>query len=440
MLADNWIMGVVNILLAMFTTYIFFFYFNIFLVKKEKGIGVLTGSVVLIIWQLGSPEIVRVLPIVGNIGVTVGVTLFVVMNIYEGKTWKKCFFAVAFDTVWMLVETLVSDLLMIYCERLAVSQVFGNFVSKLLFFAMIVALKEVFTSEEVRELSAGHSILLILIPIGSIYIMNAVFTLAYSVGWKYAEIYSLISVMVLLFINVLVFYIYIKLADDLLIKRMNVVYEQQLELCERHQEETEISMLQMRDIRHSMRNHFISILAYAEKGKCEEIIRFVNDVIEAGKMERSGIVNTGNIVIDSLIGYWKRMAENEGIDFRMDLNIPMGLPFKGADISLILGNLLENAVEGAAKAERKKYIQLKVKYDRKNLLIIVKNSYKGELLKGKGKELRTTKEDSSNHGIGLPSVRRTVGKYNGTVSIDESILGCFLIRVVLYGNELEKVT
>src|SRR5699024_977602 len=276
------------------------------------------------------------------------------------------------------------------------SQVFGNFVSKLLFFAMIVALKEVFTSEEVRELSAGHSILLILIPIGSIYIMNAVFTLAYSVGWKYAEIYSLISVMVLLFINVLVFYIYIKLADDLLIKRMNVVYEQQLELCERHQEETEISMLQMRDIRHSMRNHFISILAYAEKGKSEEIIRFVNDVIEAGKMERSGIVNTGNIVIDSLIGYWKRMAENEGIDFRMDLNIPMELPFKGADISLILGNLLENAVEGAAKAERKKYIQLKVKYDRKNLLIIVKNSYKGELLKGKGKELRTTKEDSSN--------------------------------------------
>ena len=133
----------------------------------------------------------------------------------------------------MLVETLVSDLLMIYCERLAVSQVFGNFVSKLLFFAMIVALKEVVTSEEVRELSAGHSILLILIPIGSIYIMNAVFTLAYSVGWKYAEIYSLISVMVLLFINVLVFYIYIKLADDLLIKRMNVVYEQQLELCER---------------------------------------------------------------------------------------------------------------------------------------------------------------------------------------------------------------
>ncbi|MCI6042346.1 ATP-binding protein, partial [bacterium] len=160
------------------------------------------------------------------------------------------------------------------------------------------------------------------------------------------------------------------------------------------------------------------------------------------KLKLFETANTGNIVTDSLVGYWKRTAENKGIEFQAELSIPMDIPFKGADISLILGNLLENAVEGAAKAYRKKYIQLKVKYDRKNLLIIVKNSYNGDLLKGKGKGLRTTKEDSFNHGIGLPSVRRTVEKYNGTVTIDESIPECFLIRVVLYGNEIvkEKVT
>lgn len=264
--------------------------------------------------------------------------------------------------------------------------------------------------------------------------MNAVFTLAHSTGWRYAEVYSIVSVMILLFINVLIFYIYIKLADDLQVKRMNVVYEQQLELCERHQEETEISMLQMRDVRHSMRSHCISILAYAERGECKHIIRFVNDVIEDGKLELSGTVNTGNIVTDSLIGYWGRIAENEGIVFRSELSIPMEMPFKGADISLILGNLLENAVEGAAKAEKKKYIRLKIKYDKRNLLIIVENSYKGEMVKGKGKELKTTKTDTASHGIGLSSVRRAAGKYHGTVSIDDTIPECFVIRVVLYGE------
>lgn len=365
MLTDNWIMGAVDILLAMFTAYIFFLYFDIFFKKKERSIGVLIGIVVFILWQLTSQEIVRVLPAGWNIGVTVGVTLFTVVNIFYGKIWKKCFFAIIFDTVWMLVETLVNNLLMLYCERLAVSQGFGEFASKLLFFVVIVALKKVFTNEEIKELPAGHNILLIFIPVGSIYIMNAVFTMAYSAGWRYAEVYSLISVIILLLINILIFYIYIKLADDLNIKRMNVVYEHQLDLCERHQEETEISMLQMRDVRHSMRNHFISILAYAEKGECERIIKFVDDVIENGNLKLSEKVNTGNIVIDSLVGYWKRTAENGGIEFRSELSIPMEIPFKGADISLILGNLLENAVEGATKANEKKYIRLKLKYDRK---------------------------------------------------------------------------
>lgn len=435
MLADNWIMGAVDILLAMFTTYIFFLYFNIFFEKKERGISPLTGIVVFILWQLTSPEIVRVLPSAWNIGVTVGVTLFAVVNIFLGKIWKKCFFTIIFDTVWMLLETVVNNLLILYCERLAVSQSFGDFASKLLFFAVIVALKKVFTNEEVKELPTGHNILLIFIPVGSIYIMNAVFTMAYSAGWKYAEVYSLISVMILLLINILIFYIYIKLADDLNIRRMNVVYEQQLDLCERHQEETEISMLQMRDVRHSMRNHFISILAYAEKGECEEIIRFVNDVIEDGKLKLFETANTGNIVTDSLVGYWKRTAENKGIEFQAELSIPMDIPFKGADVSLILGNLLENAVEGAAKAEEKRYIRLKIKYDKKNLLIMVENSYKGDLIKGKGEELRTTKADTANHGIGLASVRRTVGKYHGIVSIDDSVPGRFAIRAVLYGEQ-----
>ena len=103
-------------------------------------------------------------------------------------------------------------------------------------------------------------------------------------------------------------------------------------------------------------------------------------------------------------------------------------------IYILAPNLLENAVEGAGKAEKKKYIRLKIKYDKRNLLIIVENSYKGKLVKGTGEELRTTKTDAANHGIGLSSVRRAVGKYHGTVSIDDSIPERFVIRVVLYGE------
>ena len=142
---------------------------------------------------------------------------------------------------------------------------------------------------------------------------------------------------------------------------------------------------------------------------------------------------TGNIVTDSLVEYWQRTAENVGIEFQAELSIPMEMPFKGADISLILGNLLENAAEGAGKARERKYIKLKVKYDKKNLLIVVENSYGGELIKVK-EELRTTKKDAANHGIGLASVRRAVRKYQGIVTVDDTMPERFLVRVVLYGR------
>lgn len=218
---------------------------------------------------------------------------------------------------------------------------------------------------------------------------------------------------------------------DRLVAKITLIHE---DVDKLKQEERELSVLQMRDVRHGMRNHLLSILAYAERGEREKLIQFVTDIIEDGRLRPSEEINTGNIVTDSLVGYWKKKAEDAGIEFLTDLSIPMEMPFRGADISLIMGNLLENAVEGAGRAEGRKYIRLKMKYDKNNLLITIENSYRGKLAKGKGEELRTTKTDTSNHGIGLPSVRRAADKYQGVLSVDTTEPGRFLARVVLYGS------
>lgn len=119
-----------------------------------------------------------------------------------------------------------------------------------------------------------------------------------------------------------------------------------------------------------------------------------------------------------------------GIDFSVNLNIPMEMPFRGADICLILGNLLENAVEAAQKAEGKKYIRFHMKYDKNNLLLFVENNYKGVLIKTKDKRLKSTKTDAGNHGVGLSSVYRIAAKYHGVVTIDDDVANRFLIRVL----------
>lgn len=139
----------------------------------------------------------------------------------------------------------------------------------------------------------------------------------------------------------------------------------------------------------------------------------------------------------SLIGYWYVTAQNKKIIFKTDICIPMIMPFKGADLSLILGYLLENAVEAAEKVEENKYINVKMKFDKNNLLLFVDNSYKGKLLKTRDNRLKSTKSDAENHGVGLASVYRAVAKYHGSVVIEDSEPGKFKIRIVLYSNVQE---
>ena len=426
-----------DILFIIFAVYLFFYYFDIFLKRRKRTVLSMIGLVIFMAWQFEMSS-VNLLPAYGNIIVTIITTLFAVAQIYEGKFWNKCIFTIAFNAIWMLIETISGNILLTYCCEFTDLQALGtlgSFTSKIVFMIAITALKRVFTKDEIKELPVRYSFMLVLIPIGSIYIMNNIFMLGYKLHSNRANIQSAVTAVILLGVNVLVFYIYIKLADDLQLRRMTSVYEQQLDLCERHQQERELSILRLRDMRHNMKNNLVSILAYAENGDNEKIIRFVNEIMEEGGIKTSTVTNSGNIVIDSLIGYWYVEAKKVGIDFSVNLNIPMEMPFRGADICLILGNILENAVEAAQKAEGKKYIRLHMKYDKNNLLLFVENNYKGVLIKTKDKRLKSTKTDAENHGVGLSSVYRIAAKYHGVVTIDDDVANRFLIRVVLYGKQ-----
>ena len=423
----------INILFIGFTIYLFLSYFSMFFTRKGRKIAFVVGLSIFAV-----TDIFLSLPPYLNIGLTIFDTLVAVILIYEGKFWKKCVFVIAFNAIWMMIETFSGYVFLIYFGQFEVLQTleeFGSFVSKCYFLCVIMALKRVFTDDEIKDLPVSYSIMLVLIPTGSIYIMNNIFMLCRRVNSIQANFSSAVVAIILLGMNILIFYIYIRLADELQLKCMTSIYKQQLELCERHQQEREMSLLQLRDVKHNMKNNLVSILAYAEKGENDKIIGFVNEIMDDGGLRISAVTNSGNIVIDSLIGYWYVMAQKVGIEFSADIRIPMKIPFKGADICLILGNLLENAVEASQNADDRKYIGIRMKYDRNNLLIFVENSYNGCLKKTRNKGLSTTKADTQNHGVGLPSVYRAAAKYHGTVNIEDTMPGKFLIRIVLYGEQ-----
>lgn len=105
------------------------------------------------------------------------------------------------------------------------------------------------------------------------------------------------------------------------------------------------------------------------------------------------------------------------------------------DVNIILGNLLENAIEAAVKTEEKK-LSVEVYWKQEVLWVEIANSYSGKL-KCTSSKLLTTKEDAERHGIGLQSVQKIVEKYNGVmdVSSEDHI---FKVSLILYMVDIEE--
>lgn len=111
------------------------------------------------------------------------------------------------------------------------------------------------------------------------------------------------------------------------------------------------------------------------------------------------------------------------------------------DINVLLGNLLENAIEAAQQTE-KKYLSINIMLKRGVFKLVIENSFNvssiiHEEQQGKSKVLLTTKPFKEQHGIGLKNVKKIVEKYNGAmnVSTQEDI---FCVNLILYMSRMEN--
>ena len=97
------------------------------------------------------------------------------------------------------------------------------------------------------------------------------------------------------------------------------------------------------------------------------------------------------------------------------------------DLNIIMGNLLDNALENTIKAD-KSNVNLSIRYANGLLDIIVSNTYQGKIQKESNHFISSKNEE---HGFGIENVKRMVEKYNGEINIDYDG-NMFTARVVIY--------
>ena len=234
-------------------------------------------------------------------------------------------------------------------------------------------------------------------------------------------------------LNLIVFYIcdelvgaYIKLKESALVARQLESYSNQLNVVMKSEEK-------VRGLRHDLKHHLSEILMLADRNRPREIADYVRNM-QADLLGEGEHISSGNADIDSLVNLMLERAKKELGSVRCHVCVPQELDLSAFDWNIILGNLMDNAID-ASKRSEDKLLQLRIHYRKGMLFIDIKNSYNGELLKAEGRYLSTKDYDRTDesqvHGLGIRNVRRIVEKYNGSMEIsDEDTI--FEVRILMY--------
>lgn len=221
---------------------------------------------------------------------------------------------------------------------------------------------------------------------------------------------SAVQVVLLLFVSAaLLFFLYRWLMPRLVDQR---IHTYQSSLLEQQYQEIDDLYRQMRGLKHDFHNHVQVLQAYLALERYEEMQTYLA-ALNTQITNIDTAIKTGNIMLDSILNSKISYAESHAIAVDATCRMPHGVVLSDIELCTVVGNLMDNAIEGALTlpdaADR--FIRVYIRDMKDQLYIYVANSYQGRR-KRKGGQYQTTKE-GKDHGFGLRSIDSIVQRYDG---------------------------
>ena len=265
---------------------------------------------------------------------------------------------------------------------------------------------------------------LLLVPLCSIVI--GILTI------QQANFRTVILSALLLIINALVFYLFdslVRLYNDrhekMMLEQQNKAYINQIKLVYDSQNA-------LRYYRHDMRNHLFKMRDMVEKSEYKQLEEYIGQAVSYMKIDKK-VIDSGNSEIDCLLNYKLRNIEEMNIKLETKFVLPHELFINVFDINIVLGNLIDNALEALKQCDERELI-VRLTYSKGVMFITIKNSFSGNIkIDSNNQKLFTTKKDFKNHGLGLQSVQYTIDKYYGTMEI-ETTEKMFIVKALMYNK------
>lgn len=166
---------------------------------------------------------------------------------------------------------------------------------------------------------------------------------------------------------------------------------------------------------HDLHNHIEAIYHCLTQGDLQAAERYCAD-LRTPLQALSQTVFTGDQAVDYLIASKLALAQRAGIATAVHIEYPRHTNLRSVDLTAILGNLLDNALEAAETApEPQRFLHLTIRRIHAMLVLKVENGTGSVPIRENG-ALRTAKADKAMHGWGLKSVQTAAERYDGTLS------------------------
>ncbi len=273
-------------------------------------------------------------------------------------------------------------------------------------------------------------LLLYILPVASTFVLYMEYSIFLQIEPSMATKLAIFTTDLLLMISTFIVFtladaLFYQLENENRLQVANQLIEQQADQYRRLLKSSD----DIKQYIHNTKNFILGTLSDLENNKIDLVKKSLIDQLET--INDFNKYASSKSVMNTILAYKSEEALKHGVDIIYEIKINKNHTFNDIDLAIIIGNLIDNAVEACQKLHnKKKEVSVFIEYINNGIYISISNPVNENV---NVENLTTTKKDKKNHGLGLISVKNIVNKYNGDLAFScENLV--FEVSIALYSN------
>ena len=353
-------------------------------------------------------------------GIITLVMFLAIMLFFGDKIFRKILVVLGYMAIIMTADIIITILLMLFLKTTpetlldidGYSRMIAMVASKpiVLFLVKLVSL---FKNKNDINVYTNYWLAILTVPLANVALLITIANFFYDVTLENVSIVS-VAIICILYINILIFYLFDKIIGITILKDNIRTLENQITFQSAETEKNKNIIMETDSLKHDLKNHFQTIYMLNKLNERDKITEYLKDTGLINDVETE-YINTGNPTFDAVLNSKIFEAEQKRICIQTDIKIPENIKVTPIDMSILFGNLLDNAIEACDKVKNSKYIHIVVEYKDRRLIICIQNSAdnSGIMKADKGIGFISSKSKDGKHGIGINNIYNIVRKYDG---------------------------